>query len=116
MTKERTKELLPIIQAFAEGKAIQFQAMGYWYDTEDIFAVGNFRIKPLSKLRPWTVEEVPHNNLFRLKINNTSYKIHALTERGLTFQGECWFDFGQLLNWYEHSPDGKKWFPCGVED
>ena len=32
MTREQAKELLPIIQAFAEGKNIQFLSDGEWHD------------------------------------------------------------------------------------
>ena len=56
MTREEAKELLPIIQAFAEGKAIQ-QTDGYdWYDLDDpdFMANGNYyRIKPETKYRPF---------------------------------------------------------------
>lgn len=61
MTREEAKQLLPIIQAFAEGKEIQ-QTDGYdWYDLDDpdFMANGNsYRIKPGPKYRPFTnVEE-----------------------------------------------------------
>ena len=56
MTREDAKQLLPIIQAFAEGKAIQ-QTDGYdWYDLDDpdFMANGNsYRIKPGPKYRPF---------------------------------------------------------------
>ncbi len=37
MNRGRTKELLPVMQAYAGGKAIQYRAIdgGYWYDIED---------------------------------------------------------------------------------
>ena len=61
MTREEAKQLLPIIQAFAEGKEIQ-QTDGYdWYDLDDpdFMANGNsYRIKPGPKYRPFTnIEE-----------------------------------------------------------
>ena len=56
MTREEAKELLPIIQAFAEGKAIQ-QTDGYdWYDLDDPDFMANgssYRIKPETKYRPF---------------------------------------------------------------
>lgn len=37
MNRQEAKELLPIIQAFAEDKTIQIKAIdGIWYDDEDI--------------------------------------------------------------------------------
>ena len=56
MTREDAKQLLPIIQAFAEGKEIQ-QTDGYdWYDLDDpdFMANGNsYRIKPGPKYCPF---------------------------------------------------------------
>ena len=56
MTREEAKQLLPIIQAFAEGKEIQ-QTDGYdWYDLDnpDFMANGSsYRIKPEQKYRPF---------------------------------------------------------------
>ena len=56
MTREEAKQLLPIIQAFAEGKEIQ-QTDGYdWYDLDnpDFMASGSsYRIKPETKYRPF---------------------------------------------------------------
>lgn len=56
MDRNQAKQLLPIIQAFAEGKAIQ-QTDGYdWYDLDDPDFTANYnsyRIKPESKYRPF---------------------------------------------------------------
>ena len=51
MRRNEVKELLPIIQAFAEGKTIQVKAIdGMWYDDEDMLKFDsspqNYRIKP----------------------------------------------------------------------
>ena len=60
MPREDAKQLLPIIQAFAEGKAIQ-QTDGYdWYDLDDPDFMANgssYRIKPETKYRPFTNAE-----------------------------------------------------------
>lgn len=58
MTREEAKELLPIIQAFAEGKVIQSKCAkgsNIWYD-DDNFTFGDdmeYRIKPEPKYRPF---------------------------------------------------------------
>ena len=56
MTREEVKELLPLMQAFVEGKTIQYLSLdGIWIDcdvpsfTETI----KYRIKPESKYRPF---------------------------------------------------------------
>lgn len=54
MTREKAKELLPIIQAFAEGKIIQVWANDTWQDEESplFWAYAQFRIKPEQKSEP----------------------------------------------------------------
>ena len=56
MTREEAKELLPIIKAFAEGKAIQYKNKYVdWIETDcPIWAKeSQYRIKPESKYRPF---------------------------------------------------------------
>ena len=56
MTREEAKELMPIIQAFAEGKTIEFRnSHGEWEEV-DYPTWGkrfNYRIKPEPKYRPF---------------------------------------------------------------
>ena len=61
MERKNTKELLPIITAFAEGKEIQFFHCGVWSDLlspkfdKEAFL---YRVKPEPKYRPFkSVEE-----------------------------------------------------------
>lgn len=60
MDRNQAKRLLPIIQAFAEGKEIQ-ETDGYeWYDLNDPDFMSNsnsYRIKPESKYRPFANAE-----------------------------------------------------------
>ncbi len=58
MDRQQAKELLPIIQAFAEGKTIEFRERGCTLWTESISPIFNFanleyRIKPEPKYRPF---------------------------------------------------------------
>ena len=62
MTREEVKELLPIIQAFAEGKTIQFKTKDRpWFDLLDnnleMREVFKYRIKPEPKYRPFKSQE-----------------------------------------------------------
>jgi hypothetical protein len=57
MTQERCNQLLPVMTAFAEGKAIQFRRVGVfdWMDLPDNPDFGNdyqYRIKPEPEPRP----------------------------------------------------------------
>ena len=57
MNRKQAKELLPLIKAFAEGKAIQAMERGEWKDVDHfnlaMASVVNYRIKPKPKYRPF---------------------------------------------------------------
>ena len=59
MTREEAKQLLPIIQAFAEGKAIESRCIkgdeSLWYDDEEPSFDNDleYRLKPEPKYRPF---------------------------------------------------------------
>lgn len=71
MTKEEAKQLLPIIQAYAEGKTIQTRySFGEnmeitWKDVEDptFTSAGYYRIKPESTYRPFADGEECWNEM-----------------------------------------------------
>lgn len=91
MTREEAKVLLPIIQAFAEGKAIESRCIkgdtSLWYDDEDPSFDDDFeyRIKPESKYRPFydNAEEcwqemVKHQPFGWVKMKGTESKYYML--------------------------------------
>ena len=63
MTRNEVKELLPIMQAFAEGKTIEERIIGNdnWIETDEIYGGRNndydyrvnYRVKPTPKYRPF---------------------------------------------------------------
>ena len=59
MTRKEIKELLPIMQAWAEGKTIQLFTNGIWEDAKNpTFESGAmYRINPESKYRPFESQE-----------------------------------------------------------
>ena len=62
MTREEVKELLPIMQAVAEGKSIQMRTKNRpWFDVLDdkleISKIFEYRIKPEPKYRPFKTKE-----------------------------------------------------------
>jgi hypothetical protein len=99
MTREQAKELLPIIQAFAEGKTIQVKSSdGLWYGREGENCEFNFnadpqvyRIKSEPKYRPFANaeecwQEMQKHRPFGWlcnKINNQHYYITALDDYGV---------------------------------
>ena len=61
MNRQQAKDLLPIIQAFAEGKTVQFKnSFENWIDCGNImfnWPPKDYRIKPESKYRPFANAE-----------------------------------------------------------
>ena len=86
MTREQAKELLPIIQAFAEGKTVQFLDGGKWadvYETDFHESPVKYRIKPEPKYRPFKTTEECWNEMLKHqpfgwiknKITNSLYNV-----------------------------------------
>ena len=68
MTREQAKELLPIIQAWAEGKNIQFLSDGEWHDINQADFTcypDKYRIKPEPKYRPFKTQEECWNEMLK---------------------------------------------------
>ena len=60
MTREEAKEMLPIIQAWADGKTIQVKEKGRWVELciDDFTrSPDRYRIKPESQYRPFKSQE-----------------------------------------------------------
>ena len=87
MNRERVKELLPIIQAYAEGKKLQYKVVGYddWHDVDDEDGINEgtryeYRIKPSEK----------YNEIFKLK--------SLLEENHIPFE---WIEHNDFRNGYQ---------------
>ena len=71
MTRKEAKEWLPIIQAWAEGRTIQYQISpeSWWTDiNKDLYTSNppsNYRIKPESKYRPFQSQEECWNEMLK---------------------------------------------------
>ena len=72
MTREEAKELLPIIQAYAEGKQIQdaIEGLTDWVDTDEFNLEYEgqkikHRIKPEPKYRPFKTQEECWNEMMK---------------------------------------------------
>ena len=111
MTREQTIEAIRIMQAYVDGKEVEYERPdGIWmlinkpvwnWNTQD------YRIKPTPVLRPWTADEVPLGAWMR-KVPNGEYR-WLISSSSLDESRKEW------LNDCEHSTDGgKNWLPCGV--
>ena len=69
MTREEVKEMLPVLQAFADGKTIESRCIkgdkSLWYDDEDPSFDNDFeyRIKPETNFRPFKNAEECWNEM-----------------------------------------------------
>jgi hypothetical protein len=120
MTREQTIEAIRIMQAYVDGKEVEFKWGSMdWNSTnkpEWNWSAYDYRIKPTAKLRPWTADEVPVGAILRYKGNPQSLRILIVSslERGLAGYETNW-PYQALLQEMEHSTDGgKTWLPCGV--
>ena len=97
MTREEVKEMLPVLQAFADGKTIESRCIkgdkSLWYDDEDPSFDNDFeyRIKPEPKYRPFKDaeecwEEMQKHQPFGW-VNYNSYRanIAAVMGSAITF-------------------------------
>lgn len=101
MTREEAKEMLPIIQAYAEGKAIQIKKEGDWLEvgknTEVYFSESpsDYRIKPEPKYRPFRTQEEcwsemhKHPDFGWIIYNKKYYSICDVTSNEITILYEC---------------------------
>ena len=98
MNRNQAKELMPIIQAFAEGKAIESRCIkgdkSLWYDDEDPSFDDDieYRIKPEQKYRPFKDAEECWQEMLKHKpfgwVKSTLFKDFALVKRVTTLYVE----------------------------
>lgn len=97
MTREEAKELLPIIQAWAEGKSIQYQTdSGSWTDIiKDLYPCNHpslYRIKPEPNYRPFKTKEecwqemIKHQPFGQIK-NTDTQRLNNITSIGYNNYG-----------------------------
>ena len=92
MNREQAKEIIPIIQAFADGKTIQSRIVGSdeWYDATDCgfnFLDFEYRVKPDSSYRPYETQEEVIRDLERHKPYNFVRAKHNYYLAAITFVG-----------------------------
>lgn len=113
MNRQQAKELLPIIQAFAEGKIVQFKnAFGNWVDCCDgalfNYPPKDYRIKPEPKYRPFNDAEecwqemLKHQPFGWLKDDVVQlYNIINIKTTGITINNgisNCNYNFKNVFN------------------
>ena len=112
MSIEQTKEAIRVMQAYVDGKEVEFKWMSKDWNSTDKpewnWSAYDYRIKPTATLRPWTADEVPLGAQVRSKSYHPDHR-SLITTSGSSLHREGW------LSGYEHSTDGGvTWKPCGV--
>ena len=104
MTREEAKELLPIIQAFAEGKTIQGRTKNRpWFDLLnnklEMCGLFEYRIKPEPKYRPFNnskecwEEMQKHQPFGWVKNEQTKFNIVCIRTNGTVINNNSWYSF-----------------------
>lgn len=128
MTREEAKELLPIIQAFIDGKTIQcrvsagslqrnnrdFSYLKEWFDIDEDKFDGfccdgtiNYRIKPEPKYRPFKSQEECWNEMLKhqpfgyIKGKGTNNVVHITQISTSTISNEFYFDISNSTDTYK---------------
>ena len=124
MTREEVKQLLPVIQAYAEGKTIEFlNARNMWEELEDVLFCREpkyYRIKPEPKYRPFkSLEECwqemqKHQPFGWLKDRDTGgyIIISELDDEDIEISGNNGWDYVVLMKCYTFA-DGT---PFGIKE
>ena len=102
MTREEVKEMLPVLQAFADGKTIESRCIkgdkSLWYDDEDPSFDNDFeyRIKPEPTYRPFKdaeecwLEMQKHQPFGWVKWNDVRYNIYVVSSTSVCLiNGNC---------------------------
>lgn len=128
MLRQQAKELLPIIQAYAEGKTIQVKASdNLWYEYNGNnnklkfdSDPQNYRIKPEPKYRPFKTDEECWKEMLKHKpfgwvkfpTNNIFYSVLKVTNINCVFVDGTKLSFFDLYK-YTTFADGT---PFGIKD
>lgn len=113
MTREEAKELLPIIQAFAEGKEIEYYDCNDddWIKTDTPIWKSkiNYRIKPEPKYRPFETQEecwqemLKHDEFGWVKSKTRDANKH-ISNIEKDIEGNVWFVAASFSGIEKYSP------------
>lgn len=121
MVREEVKKLLPIIQAFAEGKTIECLKEEKWVELVDPsfnLSPQKYRIKPETEFRPFRSQEECLNEMFKHK-NECWVKDKSGWYWHVVGIKSSWISFSDVILTYEDAfkkftfTDGA---PFGIEE
>ncbi|MDD6592165.1 MAG: hypothetical protein PUE86_09205 [Prevotella sp.] len=126
MTREEAKEWLPIIEAWAEGKPIQYQINpGSWVTdiNKDLYTSNppsNYRVKPEPKYRPFQSQEECWNEMLKHQpfgwiknnVGNIFNIISIINQNHAIKLNECYSKYSDLFKDFKFT-DGT---PFGIRE
>lgn len=123
MDRQQAKELLPVIQAFAEGRPIEFKdSYGKWVVGETLafnWPLKNYRIKPEPKYRPFANAEEcwqemqKHQPFGWIKASHGKFLIIGFKNNVIAFgRNDNWQDYNYIFKSYTFA-DGT---PFGIKE
>ncbi len=127
MTREETVERIKVMQAFVDGKQIQYkESDGKWKDVKDPmwFSVNEYRIKPEPKYRPFANAEECWQEMLKHqpfgwlkhKEEKENYHILKITDSRISMIDVCeevtFFDYNETFKQYTFA-DGT---PFGIKE
>ncbi len=124
MTREQAKNLLPILQAYADGKTIEYCSRGFW-EPVDIILLGdvdrtpeNYRIKPEPTYRPFANAEEcwqemqKHQPFGWVTFRDNKEYIVRVTETVIKMDDSLYYDYAEAKFKF-HFADGE---PFGIKE
>lgn len=112
MTPQEAKELLPIIEAYANGETVQYRLPGEdWEDSSNLDftdPVAQYRIKPKPRLVEMTHEDLPAVFWVQEKGDGCTNLVTVIHPDGDLETEREYISHDDLCNW-RWSPDRKTW-------
>ena len=126
MTREKAKELLPIIKAYADGKTIQYLIKDEWFDAFEPnfnFPANDYRIKPEPKYRPFKNQEECFDEMmkhqpfgwFRSTYTKNLFNVVCINDIGITTTNTL----NKYMDSYDRAFDNIKFIdgtPFGIKE
>jgi hypothetical protein len=121
MNKETAHLYLPLVQALADGKTIEFQTTGddeKWVEMINVSfgpSPHKYRIKPKPEPKPAMVplgpEDVPPGSVIR-HVGSEYWSLVIYANRKIVKLHDRWIKYEPLYPTYEIKRPGEDWKPC----
>ena len=115
MNKENAHLYLPLVQALAEGKTIQYGSGSIWGEVKDpnfINPPQYYRVKPEPVMVPLGPEDVPPGSAIRGNAQHW-FMVTDMENYGVKVSGrDSLIDWAELQGYWEIKRPGEDWMPC----